>query len=117
MPAIETLDRYQKAVYWERTGYDTYGQPTVAEPVEISVRWETGKREVDDGKGGTISFDAEAVVDRTIPIGSRMWFGELSDWVGTGSAGGDDDVHIVVIAPEIKDIKGRAIRRTCPYPV
>lgn len=113
MPAPETNARHQKAVIWPALGYDTDGRVKVGAPEEITVRWVTHRGEATDGLGHTISLDARVVVNQEVRVGSVMWLGCLADWVGTGSGGDDSELHRVVRFNHTKDIKGRAIRRTC----
>lgn len=113
MPPPETFCRHQKAVLWARTGTDDYGQPIVAAPVEIDVRWDgPTRREVLDAQGNTIAIDAEVSCIQTIKVGSVMWLGKLTDWYGTGSAGTEVGLMEVKLYREVPDIKGREIRRT-----
>ena len=112
MPTPELSHRLQKAVLWQKTGIDRYGQPTVGAPVEIFVRWNDVRREVLDKEGNTIALDATAVVAQTIEVGSRMWLGALANWVGTGSVGNEDDVCYVKTYNETPDLKNRIAMRT-----
>lgn len=98
---------------WPFTGYDSYGQPTVGQPVQIPVRWIFEKREAVDPKGNTITLDGTVIVARDIDIGSHMWLGELADWYGTGSGSNfpDELLYEVKTFQKTPDIKGRAIRR------
>jgi hypothetical protein len=109
MPQPELANRTQRAVLWPMLGYDAYGQATVGPPVEILVRWDTKRRETLDREGNSIALDATAVVDRRIDIGSRMWLGPISEWLGTGSL--EEDTHSGVMEvrsySETPDIKGR----------
>jgi hypothetical protein len=113
MPPIETMEMHQRAVLWEMSGYDTYGQPTVSStPIEISVRWEWKHEEEKTTDKYEVLLDAIVVVDREIAEGSNMWLGTLSDWYGTGSAGDDSEVLQVKFYNEVPDLKDRYIRRT-----
>lgn len=114
MPPIETSDLHQTAVLWPADGsYDEYGNPAIGEPVEVSVRWEFCREEVVGPQGSPTALDAMAVVDRVVPIDSRMWLGTLDDWYGeSGSAGEDDEVLTVATYNEIPDVRGREFRRT-----
>jgi hypothetical protein len=113
MPPIETMEMHQRAVLWEMSGYDTYGQPTVpSTPVEISVRWEWKHEEEKTTDKYEVLLDAIVVVDREIAEGSNMWLGTVSDWYGTGSAGDDSEVLQVKFYNEVPDLKDRYIRRT-----
>lgn len=112
MPPIETADLHQAAVLWEQSGTDRYGATTVSDtPVEIPTRWEYKREEVRAADGSTILIDAVVVVDRSVPVGSNLWLGELADWYGTGSAGDDTEVMEVITSSAIPDIKNRNMRR------
>ena len=88
MPAPETADLHQTAVLWAYTGVtDAYGQPRVAAPVEIPARWLTARLERADARTEELTFDAVAVLDRAVPVHSRMWLGTLAEWYATGSSG------------------------------
>ena len=111
MPPIETFHRHQKAVLWPFGGYDSYGQPLAAgstTPVQLDVRWETGKREALDPDGNTIGVDATVVVDRQIAVGSEMWLGKISQLVDSKPP---SSRMRVVTYSEIPDLKNRHVRR------
>lgn len=108
MPAFERRDRYQTAVLWQATGsFDNYAVPIVTPPVEVQVRWKGGQSEAVGPDGQTITLDATAVVDRLIPIGSRMWLGTLRQWYSAPGSGGEDnqvsEVKTCSGTPDIKD--------------
>lgn len=108
MPANELDDRKQTAVLWRATGqFDLYGESVVDEPEELLVRWINKRTQMADGNGNSVSVDAQVIVGEDIPLGSRMWLGELSDWYGTGSAGsGTEAMHVVAFA-KTPDIDAR----------
>ena len=112
MPPQEESHRLQKAVLWAKAGTDDYGQHTVGDPVEIDVRWNARRRETADPKGNPLVLDADAVVDRVIAVGSRMWLGELADWLGTGSGADDEEIMEVMTYSETPDVKNRFSTRT-----
>lgn len=107
MPALEKLFRHQKAVLWEASGKDDYGEVTVDAAAEITVRWAERRREGVDPQGNTIAIDATAVVDREIAVGSIMWLGALVDLPTPLT-----DLNQVVNYNSIPDIKGREFYRT-----
>ena len=109
MPSPEVDNRYQKAVLFPLVGPDSFGKPTVGPPCEVDVRWNTGRRVILDGKGGEIVLDATAVVLQRIAVGSRMWLGELWEWLGTGSSAVSQDQELceVKVYNEVPDVKGR----------
>jgi len=103
MPNIESAWRYQDAMLRSASGYDEYGNPKVTTAAAIKVRWEQVNREFVNSQGNTIGVDAEAVVDRDIPVGSAMWLGT--------TVKPSSDIRYVVGYAEIPDIKNRHSRR------
>lgn len=100
-----------------RTGYDRYGRPIVAEPVEIDCRWvrqygvvETSSSD-QTARHGTTEILATVVVDREITVGSGMWKGSLDSWYGVGSANNNSDVLEVAAYIEADDVRGRETYR------
>lgn len=70
--------QFQVAVLWTVRGYDRRGQATVTDVAkEISVRWNTKRREVVQPNGNTIAYDASAVTHCPVAVGSIMWLGSL----------------------------------------
>lgn len=113
MPLLEIADCFQEIVLWSFTGYDAYGQPTVAAPVQIVGRWIVQKSESTDPRGNTITLDGTVIVTQDIAIGSHLWLGNLNDWYGTGSglSRADELLHEVKTFQTTPDVKGRASRR------
>lgn len=111
MPHQELSHRFQTAVYWPAGGYDDYGQPLRQDPVELQVRWEKDQREYTDPEGNLHMLEATVHVDRRIGIGSKMWLGSLSEWLGTGSGDSDTELMEVRVYDEIPDVKNRGIYR------
>ncbi len=110
MPPLETSDLFQTAVLWAKVSYDAYGEPTVAAPVEVQVRWEKGHRESRDPQNNVISFDATVVLPYQVAEGSIMWLGELADFMGTGSGEPDTELMEVMDFRVTPDLKNRATR-------
>lgn len=111
MPSQERAFLPQRAVLWlSGNTFDQFGQPVVAPPVEIAVRWNDKQGEALDATGNTITLDATAVVDRRITIGSRLWLGTLAQWNGTGPGSGQEIPNRLIEVKtysETPDIKGR----------
>lgn len=112
MPAPEESGRTVDAVLWTAGAPDRYGQPTVNDPIDICVRWNTKRRQAYDANGNLIALDATVVVDIQIPIGSLMWKGCLDDWMTPGTGTSAEEVMEVVTYGETDDIRGRESRRT-----
>jgi hypothetical protein len=107
MSKIETQDRYQKAVLWQSSGYDDYGKYLRLAPIELSVRWEEGRRQSSSPEDTVIAIDATVFVDREIPIGSIMWKGKQKDLPASPTG-----LKEVVSYKEVPDIKGRVSQRS-----
>lgn len=110
MPPLESLDRHQYALLWEKVPktevqYDNYGEPIVRDPIQILVRWNDGRNETVDQQGATIAYDATVVVDRDIPIGSMMWLGRKQDYRIT-----DTKLQVIHVSTT-PDLKNRNYRR------
>lgn len=110
MPSHVLRNRFQSAVYWKSTGFDTHGEPTITSAVELCVRWEEVNTEVIDANGNSVGVDAVVVVDREIPDGSILWLGAIQDLPGTGETP-TSNIYTVVKYSSIPDIKGRNYRR------
>ena len=113
MPALEVLDRRQKAVYWPlvvdsagRMVADANGQPRRSAPVEIAVRWEDVLREIPSANGGTTTISAEVETNADVPVGAHMWRGGLNDLPGTAQVP-EADVMQVYSRTKIPDLKAR----------
>jgi hypothetical protein len=114
---IETCERNQVATLWIIKGFDRHNQIQVFPPIQVNVRWNQKRSDTLDALGSTIALDAEAVVDRRVPIDSLMALSKLTDWIGTGTGTGTSlgtfpEIHQVKTIDEAKDMKGINVRRT-----
>jgi hypothetical protein len=75
--SVITKMRKQSAIYWARSGTDSYGQPSFAEPVEITCRWDDSVTEFIDPQGERRLSSAVVYVDRDMPLGSMLKLGDL----------------------------------------
>lgn len=106
MPPMELSYRLQRAVYWPKTGVDGNAEPTRGAPVELTVRWNDKQTEALDPQGHTITVDATVITDRTLVVGSLMWYGRLRDFAGTAGP----RVMEVVTMNDTPDLKNRVSR-------
>ena len=111
MPAPELSYLLQTAVLWSAAGIGDYGQPTISNPTEIRVRWNDVQSEALDPQGNTITVDASAIVNRDVSIGSILWLGTLTNWVGTGSNDQNGKLMQVKTFNSTPDLKNRVARR------
>ena len=102
MPAMEQMDRNQKAVLLARIGSDDYDAPVVSTATELDVRWVQTKTQGIDPQGNTIAYDVSAVVDREIAIDSIMWLGTLEAFNALSDYTDLYQVSNMRIAPSIK---------------
>lgn len=110
MPHLTKKPLRQKAVYWERVGYDENGDPIVTDdPLEIKVRWEEGLLAGINEFGEPIAVTAVVDVDREIPVKSILWLGSIDDIPTTGPTEG---LVIVVGHVDIPNIKARQHQRS-----
>jgi hypothetical protein len=105
---VETTGLRQKAVLWAATGrYDVKGEPLLAAPIEIPVRWEETNRVINGPDDEPITLSAMVDVDRVIALNSQMRLGAL-DNLPTPL----DTLMSVVTADHTPDIKGRHFQRS-----
>ena len=71
----------QTAVYWPlgSAGYDNYGQPIPATPIEIRCRWEDVNEEYISSSGTREVSRAKVFVDRDVDVGGVLMLGMLTD--------------------------------------
>jgi hypothetical protein len=107
VPAIEGQSRYQKAVLWAIAAEDDYGKPKVLVPREILVRWNDKLAEGNNPLEEVVGYDATAVVNEDIAIGSILWLGEVVHLPSTLT-----NLMKVVSFNSTPDIKNRCRMRT-----
>jgi hypothetical protein len=99
----------QTAVWWRRTGTGPDGEPLIAEPVEIDIRWRGQLSEVPDARGQVLGLDATALVWADVNPGDLLWKGRLGDW--DEAAHGQELMLVTSLADTLPLRKGR-VRRT-----
>jgi hypothetical protein len=115
MPAFETMDRKQKAVYWAFEGPNNINEPTFATPTSIMVRWVRSDRQAASAGGKPVSISVDAITNFEAPVGSLMWIAPdnsrgskaaLDQWYDdSGSAGHTEDLMEVIdvaVTPSLK---------------
>lgn len=111
MTSLETSSLHQKAVLWEYSGLDRYGDVTVSSPSEIDVRWEKSVAENTGPETSAETSTIEVVVDQDIAIGSILRLGTLSS-ISDLEDSEIDELYQVVDNTKIPDIKGRSFYRS-----
>lgn len=92
---------------WTFSSYDSHGEPTVIDPVEIDTHWESGLRERMGENDNPIAISGTILVDRDIALNSILWLGELVDLPASPT-----NLVEVVDFDKIPDDKGRKFQRT-----
>jgi hypothetical protein len=104
----------QTAVYWESTGFDDYGQPTFASPVEVAVRWEDVAEEFIDASGTRQVSKSKVFVGVDLEAGGLLRLGDL-DAVEASSFPADprddDGVDAIRSFTKTPDFKGKQYLR------
>lgn len=108
MTLPETMNLFQRAVLWKKTGVDGYGVVIVArDPIEIACRWNIVETKSGGGDTDVSSQTSSLVVDQEIEIGSVIWVGDLSLLPDPVS-----NLLQVIDVTNVPDIKGRKFYRT-----
>lgn len=109
MPPLETLDRYEDAVYWPKDGEDQDGSTLIGDAVQLKVRWNWTRRELRMPDNQTVLIEAEVITDRDLIINSIIWQGHEDDLPpGTSWAGEGHELFEVVSGERTRDLKGIA---------
>jgi hypothetical protein len=77
--AVRTMQ--QTAVYWARTGMDSYGKPTYDDPTTIACRWDDVQEEFIAPNGDRELSKARLIVDRDLTIKGVLLLGDLDSIV------------------------------------
>ncbi len=100
----------QTVVYWQKTGSDSHGKPTYANPVELKVRFEDKQQEVimpDQrkvvSKGYYLTVN-ELVVGSIVYLGTLLTWQALPTWprIPTMNQGGFE----IALSKSITDLRG-----------
>lgn len=106
MPQPETSDKFEEVVYWEKAGVNRRGEPTVREPIEITVRWSPTVTNSNQATQDLSSFSARVSCDeRELIMGSILWYGEKESLPETPT-----DLHRVSKRDSSLDVRGRETR-------
>lgn len=106
MPHFTTRNLNQYAVLYAalNTGnpsdLDDSGTRKVSAAVQIPVRWEDDRKELEDAHGNSIIVDAVVTVDRSITQDSLMWKGQKADLPSPVT-----DLYVVTAYVEVPTIK------------
>lgn len=65
----------QTATYWAQSGVDGVGDSTFSSPVELAVRWEDRREQIEDGTGRTLRSRAVVFLQQDVGIGDFLLLG------------------------------------------
>lgn len=100
----------EKAVLWVPSSLpDDFGRRQYTPPVEIKCMWQDVQEQFIDAEGTTRVSKAKVFVDRSIPLGSFLKYGEIRDTVTRQPV--DDVPFSVEDAFEVKAVKDVPLRR------
>lgn len=85
---IITKMRKHKAVYWAKTGVDTYGDPILDTPVLIDCRWQDTVEEYMSDLDEKKLSKSKVFPDRVLTVGGYLWRA-ADDATDTTGAPGD----------------------------
>lgn len=111
MPAFETMDRRDPAVYWRVTGVDEFNEPIRSDPCQLMINWSPMRRVQRFPDGTTAEIEGTANVDRTMVLGDIVWIGRFKDF-DEAAIPATNPLLRVVMYKEDNDIKGRHVFRT-----
>lgn len=111
MPAFETMDLHQRALWWPAAGRAPVdAEPLRGEPLELPVRWVTGRTEGVDPQGHPIVLDATVVTARKVAVGDLFWLGRTAEF---NPSDGGNEIMRVASYEETPSIHARFTRTTC----
>lgn len=70
--------RRQSAVYWRKTGTDSFGKPQFAAPADVKVRWTDQAQELTDQKGDKIVSRSIVFVGQDMTTGDVIKLGTVA---------------------------------------
>jgi hypothetical protein len=110
VPPVEAMDLEMDAVVWRRTGSDRHSRPFVAAlGVEYPARWTWRRRQVTDAGGRKLTADGTLNLDVSVPLGSWVWPGKLSEIPGTSYVP-ETGLYVILTASETPDVNGSNAR-------
>ncbi|MFA7664165.1 MAG: hypothetical protein WCY33_05155 [Clostridia bacterium] len=78
-----TRNLKQSLVYWAPAGYDVYGRPIFAEPVQVVCRWEDMFQKIVDKKGEEVVSKAVVYTENILEVDGVVFKGELTETVSS----------------------------------
>jgi len=110
MPPLETMDRNQHAVLWQRKTLNgrpastRLGKPLVNAAQDVMVQWDDSYTQNRSAKDNKVQADGTIFWNAAVAIGSMFWLGTVATLPGDGTAVELLEVVYVNITP---DLKGR----------
>lgn len=105
MPSPEANGRHQEVTLWRKAGNDAAGRATIDSPEAVTVRWQEGRNELNNGDGSRIAYDASAKVPTLIPVDSIIWPYEFKELPVNKTP--TSDLFIIIKRSVTPDLKAR----------
>lgn len=67
------------AVYWEISGYDAFGNPSISSPIQLTCRWEDSQQQIVTSDGTPITAKSIVYVNQDVITGGYLFHGLLAD--------------------------------------
>jgi hypothetical protein len=112
MPEPEVFGLDRPAVLYKLVGYDAAGDMVWENPIQIEIRFISDQADEIAGREGPA--DITAVVDREVPVDSKIWMGDIEDLPSTKAQleSVTNPLMRVVTYSETPDAKDRVAFRT-----
>lgn len=117
MPPLESADLIDQCLLYTIAGKNRQNEPVLNYPTVQKCRWTQNiAQQGREFSNDAASFDARAALcgcPDGIPVGSMIWYGNLSDITGTADPPVPDsteELYEVISVSSAKDLKGRSVR-------
>lgn len=103
------LNLPQQAVYWPPAGVDTFGRPTLGDPVGLRCRWEDGISETIDSSGDVVMSSAQVYLSAPVKIAGVLFLGSIDDVQGidweSANVKRNQGTHEIIRSENIPNLK------------
>jgi hypothetical protein len=95
---IITKVQKQTLVYWAYSGSDLFGQPTYANPVQMTCRWDDMVKQVFTPEGSPVFSKIELITKKRLEPKGLVWKGTLAKFTAGLRPDNSTGVHEVLAA-------------------
>lgn len=98
-----------RLTYWAYSGADEYGQPTYANPVTMTCRWDEAQKQVFAEDGSPVFSKIELITERKLLLKSLVRKGQLTVHQHQQAPRTLDGVHEILMVEETPMLKTRSV--------